>query len=76
VEVGQDIVKWRDVACLDLWGCATRGVVSKMDLRGVSFEDGRWVEVGQDIVKCRDVACFYLWILLPDRWSVRWILGE
>ena len=31
--------------------CATREVVSKMDLRGVGCEDGRWVYLGQDIVK-------------------------
>ena len=32
-------------------GCATREVVSKMELRGIGCEDRRWVEVGQDIVE-------------------------
>ena len=54
--------------------CATREVVSKMYLMGC--EDGRWVYLGQDIVKWRDVACLGIWVVLPERWSVRPILGE
>ena len=57
-------------------GCATRQVVSKMDFRGMGCEDGRLVGLGQDLVKWWAVGCLNLWVVLADRWSVRWILGE
>jgi hypothetical protein len=49
-------------------GSVTRGLVSKMDLREISWEDGRWMELDQDRVywQALVLAVMNLLVLLPD----------
>jgi hypothetical protein len=49
------------------WGSAATVLVSKMDLREISCEDGRWMELAQDrvqwralvleVLRLRDLSC-------------------
>ena len=37
-------------------GSATRELISKMDLREIGCEDGRWMELAQDRVQCQTLV--------------------
>ena len=48
--------------------CTQRGLISKMDLREIGCEDGRWIELAQDRVQWQALvlAVLNLLVLLPE----------
>ena len=49
-------------------GSATRELITKMDLREIGCEDGRWMELAQDHVQWQALvlAVLRLLVLLPE----------
>jgi len=49
-------------------GSATRQLISKMDLREIGCEDGRWIELAQDRVQWQALVLVVLnlLVLLPE----------
>jgi hypothetical protein len=57
-----------DISGVEPSGSATTVLVSKMDLREIGYEDGRWMELVQDHVQWQAMvlAVLNLGVLLPQ----------
>jgi hypothetical protein len=56
------------ISGVETWGSATTVLVSKMDLREIGCEDGRWMELDQDRVQWQALvlAVLNLGVLIPQ----------
>jgi hypothetical protein len=71
MELAQDRVQWRALvlAMLNLRVLLPESwLISKMDLREIGCEDGRWMELAQDRVQWRALvlAVLKLWVRVND----------
>jgi hypothetical protein len=71
MELAQDGIQWRAFV-LAVWNLRVllpeSQLISKMDLREMGCEDGRWMELAQDRVQWRAfvLAVWNLRVLLPE----------